>query len=324
MRMTSAKGRLMKAQIILTLVVVLLTPLTVQANELYQTTLARMDQTAQLFIADNGFIEQSADELVGADYYSEKTFLEKASSAAAVFLPDADLDGLPRTILLLEAQEVELPHVRYHVNYNSYSDTEIPELKHEYIEVTRYNLGPARRDDLLQYVETEHIASPAEFGVGPHVSWRFALAPNMGMQASVLYAARKEITDSAAQQSMCFAQSCLSLEAPELPQGQTQVLAPTLLAPATYHAENTAGMTRPARVLEELWAELKSEDPLPYSKSFPQFVFVISMDVIGQDSLSIGAGLQTIVLDDSIAKVWLQRTQAAGMEPELTQVFISR
>ncbi len=67
MRMTSYKGRLMKAQIILTLVVVLLAPLTVQSNELYQTTLARMDQTAQLFIADNGFIEQSADELVGAD-----------------------------------------------------------------------------------------------------------------------------------------------------------------------------------------------------------------------------------------------------------------
>lgn len=119
-------------------------------------------------------------------------------------------------------------------------------------------------------------------------------------------------------------QPCLSLEAVELPQGQSQVLVPALLASATYRADSTAGMARPTRVLQELWAELKSEDPLPYHKNAPQFVFVISMDVIGQDSLSLGTGLQAMVLDDSIAQVWLQRVQVAGMEPELTRVFISR
>lgn len=314
----------MKAQILLTLLMGLLAPLTVQANDPYQDALARMKQAAQVFIAGNGFVEQSADELAGEHYYSERTFPSMASSAASVFLPDADLDGLTRTILLLEAQEAELPHVRYQIHYSSHVDSEIPELKHEYIEVTRYNVGPARRADLLQYVDAEHAASPAEFGIGPHVSWRFALAPIMGMQAHVMYAARKEITDLAAQQAMCFAQPCLSLAAPELPHGQSQVLAPVLLAPTTYRAEHAAGIARPARVLEELWAELKSEDPLPYHKNAPQFVFVISMDVIGQDSLSLGTGLQAMVLDDSIAQVWLQRVQVAGMEPELTRVFISR
>lgn len=314
----------MKAQIFFTFVVGLIAPMTVQANDLYQDALMRMDQAAQLFMAGNDFVEQSVDELVGEHYYSERTFPNMASSAASVFLPDADLDGLIRAILLLEGQEAELPHVRYQINYSSHADTEIPELKQEYIEVTRYNLGSVRRDDLLQYVDAEHIASPAEFGVGPHVSWRFVLAPIMGMQANVMYAARKEITDSAAQQAMCFAQPCLSLEAVELPQGQSKVLASTLLAPAIYRSENADGMTRAARVLEELWAELKSEDPLPYSKNTPQFVFVVSMDVVGQDSLSLGTGLQIMVLDDSIDKVWLQRVQVAGMEPELTQVFISR
>lgn len=314
----------MQAQIFLTLVMALLAPLAVQANNLDQDALARMDQAAQVFIAGKGFIEQPADELAGEHYYSAKTFPSMASSAASVFRPDADFDGLTRAILLLEAQETELPHVRYQINYSSHIDSEVPELKHEYIEVTRYNLGPVRRADLQQYVDAEHIASPAEFGVGPHVSWRFALTPIMGMQAHVMHAARKEITDAAAQQAMCFAQPCLSLDAPELPQGQSQVLAPALLTPATYRAEHAAGMARPARVLEELWAEFKSEDPLPYNTSTPQFVFVISMDVIGQDSLSLGTGLQTMVLDDSIAQVWLQRVQVAGVEPELTQVFISR
>lgn len=314
----------MQAQILFTVVMGLLAPLTVQANDLYQEALGRMDQAAQEFIAENGFIEQSADELTDEDYYSAKTFPSMASNAASVFLPDADLDGLTRAILLLEEQEAELPHVRYQINYSSHTDSEVAELKHEYIEVTRYNLGPIRRADLQQYVDAEHIASPAEFGVGPHVSWRFALAPMMGMQAHVMYAARKEITDAAAQQAVCLAQSCLSLKAVELPQGQSQLLAPALLAPATYRANNPAGVARPARVLEELWAELKSADPLPYSKNNPQFMFVVSMDVIGQESLSLGTGLQTMVLDDSIAQVWLQRVQVTGMEPELSQVFISR
>ena len=324
MCMASYKGSLMKAQILLTLLMSLLASLTVQANDPYQDALARMEQAAQVFIAGNGFVEQSADELAGEHYYAERTFPSMASSAASVFLPDADLDGLTRAILLLEAQEAELPHVRYQINYSNNTDTEVPELKHDYIEVTRYNLGPARRVDVLQYVDAEHVASPVEFGVGPHVSWRFVMAPVMGMQANVLYAARKEVTDTAAQQAMCFTQPCLSLDVPELPSGQVQALVPALLPPAIYRAESASTVTRPARVMQELWAEFKSDDPLPYHRNIPQFTFVISMDVVGQESSSVGTGLQNMVLDDAIAKVWLQRVQAAGMESDLTQVTISR
>ena len=64
----------MQAQILFTVVMGLLAPLTVQANDLYQEALGRMDQAAQEFIAENGFIEQSADELTDEDYYSAKTF----------------------------------------------------------------------------------------------------------------------------------------------------------------------------------------------------------------------------------------------------------
>lgn len=314
----------MKAQIFLSCVVGLISPLFVQANEAYQSALVEMDQTAQAFVMANDYVEQSVEELTGAHYYSKRTFPELASSATQVFHIDADLDALTRSILLLEAQEADLSHVRYQINYSSHTDTEIPELKHDYIEVTRYNLGPARLANALQYVDPEHVGSPADFGIGPHVSWRFAMAPVMGMQAAVMYAARKEITDLAAQQALCFTQSCLGLEAPELPKGQAQILETPLLAPAIYRAQSSYGVTRPARVLEELWAEFRSDDPLPYSENNPQFVFVISLDVIGQDSLSLGTGLQTMVFDDSIAKVWLQRVQVAGMESELTQVLISR
>ncbi|HZJ94104.1 MAG TPA: hypothetical protein VFD11_00780 [Thiopseudomonas sp.] len=317
----------MKMQVFLTLIIGWLTPLAplvVQANELYQSALVEMDQAAQLFIAGDDYLEQSVDELTGDRYYSERNFPETASNLTSVFLPDTALDALTRSILLLEAQEAELPHVRYQINYSSHTHTEIPELKHEYIEVTRYNLGPTRRADLLQYVDPEHVASPAEFGVGPHVSWRFAMTPIMGMRANVLYAARKEVSDTTAQQTMCFSHSCLSLEAPELPQGSSPELTPVELAPAAYRADSPSGVARPARVMEALWAKMGTDDPMPYHINKPQFIFVISMDVVGQDSLSLGTGLQALVFDDAIAKVWLQRVQMAGMAPELTQVFISR
>lgn len=314
----------MSVRIILSFVIGLCAPLAIQANELYQNALVQLDQAAQLFIAGDNHLEQSVEELTGDRYYSEKNFPEVASSSTSVFYPDTALDALTRSILLLEAHEAELPHVRYQINFSSYTDTEIPELRHEYIEITRYNLGPTRRVDLLQYVDAEHVASPAEFGVGPHVSWRFAMAPIMGMRANVLYAARKEISDTAAQQALCFSHSCLSLEAPELPQGSSPALTPVVLAPAVYRADNPSGVARPARVMEELWAEMGTDDPLPYYINKPQFVFVISMDVVGQDSLSLGTGLQAMVFDDVIAKVWLQRVQMAGMAPELTQVLISR
>ncbi len=228
----------MKAQIFLTLVIALLSPLAVQANEIYQQTLVRMDKAAQSFVYSNNYTAQSVEALTDSQYYSEKTFPDFLTSSAQLFHLDADLDALTRSILIFEAQEIDLPHVRYQVHYSVNTDTEIPELKQDYIEVTRYNLGPTRRTDLLQYLEAENVADVSEFGVGPHVSWRFAMAPVMGMQADVIYAARKEIPDNHAQQAMCFSQPCLSLEATELPSTQTHILERPLLSPAKYRAES--------------------------------------------------------------------------------------
>ena len=314
----------MKAQIFLTLVVGLLSPLVIYASEMYQQALVRMDKAAQSFVFDNNYIEHSVEALTDSQYYSEKTFPEFLTSSTQLFHLDADLDALTRSILIFEAQEIDLPHVRYQVHYSVNTDTEIPELKQDYIEVTRYNLGPTLRNDLLQHLDAGNVADVSEFGVGPHVSWRFAMAPVMGMQADVIYAARKEIPDSYAQQAMCFSQSCLSLDATELPSTQTHILERPLLSPAKYRAESAYGVLQPARMLEELWAAFASDESLPYIKNQPQFVFVISANVVGQDSSTLGTGLQAVVLDDAIEQVWLQRAQMAGMEGELLEAFIAR
>lgn len=96
------------------------------------------------------------------------------------------------------------------------------------------------------------------------------------------------------------------------------------MSSATYRAENSYGLLQPARMIEELWAAFASDESLPYIKNQPQFVFVISANVVGQDSSTLGTGLQAVVLDDAIEQVWLQRAQMAGMEGELLEAFIAR
>lgn len=272
------------------------------------------------------YTPQSVEALTGDGYYSSSLFPD--STQSSVFLPDSNLDALTRSMLILEANEVELPHVRYHITYSMYQDTERPELTQDYVEITRYNLGPSRRLDLLEYIDAEHVASADEFGVGPHVSWRFVMAPIMGMQANIEEASREEIPDIIAQKAMCFSQPCLNMEEAEMPVKQTTPITLEYPLASTYitHTQSQYGVAQPARVLEELWAALSEQgmDPLPYVKGQPQFTFVISKDVVGQESTALGLGKQHIVLDDAIEKVWVQRHEVAGGEVDFVQGITHR
>lgn len=291
-----------------------------QAADVYQQRQLLMHDQAQKFAQINGYQGIDPERLISDNYYSNFT------ASAGVFAPDADIDALTRAILLVEAQEADLPHVRYLIKLNLHTDTEIPELTQRYIEVNRYNLGPSIHADLAESIPAEHVAKLSEFGVGPHVSWRFAMAPVMGLQADVLYATRKEITDTEAQKTMCFSEACLSLEGSRLPEQYTQQLNATELPIANYPSKNDQGSTRPARVAQELWALLSADgmDPLPYNSNEPHFVFVISMDVEGQESNTAGVAMQMIVFDDSIKNIGVQRQEVAGLEPLLERAFIPR
>src|SRR5690606_22162753 len=130
---------------------------------------------------------------------------------SSINLPDADLDPIARSVLLVEAYEAPLPHARYRIAYSMNVAPDYPESRNDHVEVTRYNLGPTRRNDLKRYMPENQLANPEEFGVGPHVSWRFVLSPVMGMQAALLYASRTELSETQAQAADCLGEPCLSL-----------------------------------------------------------------------------------------------------------------
>lgn len=297
----------------------------VSESAIYQQAVNDMDDSADAFIQEKGYEVRATEPLTEDNYYTLNNFPKESSQS--VFLPDADLDSLTRSILILEANENVLPHVRYQILYSKQTDSEIPELTQDYIEITRYNLGSSRRADLLQYLESNQVAPVDEFGVGPHVSWRFVMSPIMGLQANLIQASRQEISDAEAQHAMCFSQPCLSLEEPEIPTGLT--LQPVEFPPSSgnaYVTHDADNLVRPAHVAHELWSALSADgmDPLPYEKDQPHFIFVISKDVGGQESNVLGLGQQTLVLDDSIAKIWVQRQEIAGGDVYFNQAFTSR
>lgn len=290
----------------------------------YQQELARLDTTAQAFVQADSFVGVDAETLTDDHYYSAAHF--PRASSTAVLWPDADLDALTRAVLILEANEAPLPHVRFKIQYSMNSSADFPEAQHDYIEVTRFNLGPARRADLLEYVSQEHVASATEFGVGPHVSWRFALAPVMGMRAGLLYASRKEVSDDHARNIDCLGEPCLSLADTD---GTSLTWSPVTLPQlerAPYVDKSPLGSTRTARIVQELWATLSAHgmDPLPYQPDQPHFVFVTSRDVSGQDAVSFGVVKQAVVLDHSVQQIWTRRVEIADRAAELSQAYVAR
>lgn len=297
------------------------------ANNGYQQELIRLDSEAQAFTQAPGFVSVDPDSLTDERYYSATHFPTAAEGQASVLLPDADLDAMSRAVLILEAHEGQLPHVRYLIRYSMSISVDFHEAQYDYVEVTRFNLGPARRTDLLEYVSVEHVAPPSEFGIGPHVTWRFAMTPVMGMRAGLNYASRTEVPAAQAQRMDCLGEPCLSLADTEGPGFSWNPLTPPELKRPLYFDRSQLGSsTRSVRIVEELWESMTSNgmDPLPYRPDQPHFVFVVSVDVAGQDASALGMARQAMVLDDSIKEVWTRRIEAGQMPAEFSAMYVPR
>jgi hypothetical protein len=79
------------------------------------------------------------------------------------------------------------------------------------VDVRRYNLGPAIREQTIDAYGAANTAGPGAFGVGPHVAWRFAFQQGSKVAAMVVAAARREIPDAEAAGDDCRARRCLDL-----------------------------------------------------------------------------------------------------------------
>lgn len=183
-----------------------------------------MALTAQAQVDPETFAEDFADRTgyERLDLDRLDAALDAALSETDFAQKDADVTPIEKALLLVELYEAPLPRTRYVVRLAMTWSGEIPV---SFVEVSRYNMGPAIRAELVEAYGAENVAKPEEFGAGPHVSWRIVTQPTVKSAALVLAASRRDIPEIEALADLCPAQLCLSV-------GQMASLANWAPAPA--------------------------------------------------------------------------------------------
>lgn len=162
-----------------------------------------IEQAAMDFVAAEGFevmplehIEGALGDMLGGD-------------PNAMVPADVDISPIETALLLTDLQEEPLQRLRYFLRYNRQT---IDGVVLSLISVERFNLGPIiRQETALAYGE-ENTAPPDEFGVGPHVIWRFVTQPTAKSAALLLAASRRELSEKLATRRSCLVRTCLSLD----------------------------------------------------------------------------------------------------------------
>ena len=122
--------------------------------------------------------------------------VRQQSDPAALRWPDADLPPLARAVEVFAAQDGFALHGRIRLT-QEYVEI-IPEgaggpMQVSLIRLQAFNLGEARRNELMEFLDASAVAPLEAFGAGPDVEWRFVMRPIQGMRANIVAAGRHEI-----------------------------------------------------------------------------------------------------------------------------------
>lgn len=291
-------------------------------------TLATLLLTAAAgFIEAPGFTEQDITQSCNNEaFYTQQRFPQQGQS---VFNPDADLDALTKAVLLIDCAEGSLPHARYLIRYHLVQVPQVDDAQRDYIEVLRFNLGPQRYQDVIQYVDQEFWPPESIFGVGPNLAWRFVFGPVQGNRAHIERASRTELSPAAAAGQNCLGTPCLSVTSPPGPSGAWRAFSPPALDAAVYHEPDDAGLPGPARMTQMLLLNATGgSGQAKFSESAsikqPEMVFLVSKNIEGQDSSISGLLHQRGLMDDAISELWTLLRMIPETEPEWHQKAVYR
>lgn len=273
----------------------------------------KLTQRYDSFVDVAGF-ERVVPSVVLDSWYTRKQFPDPDTTSACGI--DAGINGATKALMLVDSQEPPLPHVRYRITYRL---EEWPDLGGEtgiFVEVTRFNLGPALRADVQATVpKGVPVAPRAEFGVGPSVSWRFVMRAMQCRFRDVVRAARRKLSDAQAQAMDCLGVSCLATTNPTGPDGDWPETRPPPMKPAPY-VTLAHGVSTAARISELLYRHAShgkdNIEPLRVHGDTPQLTFVISMNTTGQDDTADALLHQGLLRDDAVSGIWTRRRDAGG------------
>ncbi|MCC5970331.1 MAG: DUF2259 domain-containing protein [Pararhodobacter sp.] len=158
-----------------------------------------------------------ASDFLGVMQGHDVTVLEEAlrarqtSDPSVLHWPDADLSPATRAVELIAAHDGFSAHGRLWVEEEQVQFN--PEgaggpVTVSLVRVQGFNLGQARRADLMAIYGDDNVAPAEDFDIGPDIEWRFVMRPVQGMRADLVAAARREIAPDEA--VSCGAVPCRS------------------------------------------------------------------------------------------------------------------
>lgn len=270
-----------------------------------------LNQRYDAFIAAPGFTKVAPAKL-RADWYTDARFPHQTTDTYK--MADAGINAATRALMLLESQEPRLPHVRYRITYRLDNAPDFGGYTNVYVEVTRFNLGPARRADVAESTPKGVPVAPAEyFGIGPNVSWRFVMGWHQSSVADVVYASRRALPGAQAKTMDCLGTPCMALKNPQGPTGKWQPITSPPAKSVTYAAQAN-GVATAARISELLYRHASAGqdqiEALAMHAEKPQLIFVISMNIDGQDQTADGLLHQQLLQDDAVSDIWTRRRDA--------------
>lgn len=247
------------------------------------------------------------------DWYTHSRFPHE-NPRGHFAVPDAGINAATRALMLLESKEKPLPHARYRIIYRLDNAPDFGGYPNAYVEVTRFNLGPAIRADVADSTpKGVPVAPPKHFGLGPSVSWRFVMGWQQGGVAAVIRASRSALSAGQAKAVGCLGTPCMALENPRGPAGEWKQITPPSPQPVAYVSEAN-GVSTAARISELLYRHASAGrahiEALPMHADTPQLIFVISMNIEGQDHTADGLLHQQLLRDDAVSDIWTRRRDA--------------
>jgi len=230
----------------------------------------------------------------------------------SALLPYGQIWPLALAVMALETGEGPRDRVRFRIRWAIEPVPNPPKaspLPVSFIQIDRFSVGGALRDDAIAAYGADIVAPPEAFDVGPHVSWRLVTSPIMGIAAQVHAAGRAEIPEAEAARMTCLGSPCLTpdMVLPDAAPWGPEERVPLALE-VNYPVMRGVLLT-PAAALErllELDAYVRPElEFLPETPGLPEpFLEAVIEINLGQDTAMTAAMRRDGLMDDSLAAIW--------------------
>lgn len=253
-------------------------------------------------------------------YVASSGFASVDAAGAIIRLPILAAAVTPPEMaaLLLDAREVKsVWHARTMVRIER---RQIGADTLDLIEIERYNLGPAVREQTLR--ATGQAGGLEAFGAGPHVAWRIVTRPDSPTRNSLIAAGRREYPDYEARERDCLGGLCTSVAVLLDQRGtwrQTSARsgppAPSPYAPIVTHTDGQVEFDDEAtahtiRALSLLGGLATGDTALVWKAPQPDQTITMLID----SNASAGDGAESTV---GPTPTWIRRTAIVNPGPEI-------